>query len=71
MLFYLYWAQGSYYAGLSILGSSFNNFYIPSRIYLIDILAFQSSSSFKILKQTVPEYIIFILLISKYPMDKY
>ena len=32
-----------------------NIFYIPSNIYLTDNEDFQSSSSFKILKQTVPD----------------
>jgi len=47
--------HGSNYAGLAIFGSSFNNFYMPSNICLIDIDDFQSSSSFKMDKHTVPE----------------
>jgi hypothetical protein len=52
---YLYKAQGSYWAGLFMLGSSLKSFWIPSKRVLIEIFGFQSSSSFKILKQTVPE----------------
>ncbi len=38
-----------------MFGSSFKSFYIPSNIYFIEIEDFQSSSSFNILKQTVPD----------------
>lgn len=38
-----------------MFGSSLRSFWIPNTIVFIEMLGFQSSSSFKILKQTVPE----------------
>ena len=52
---YLYNMQGSNWAGEEILGSSLSSFWIPSRIYFTLIEDFQSSSSFRIDRQTVPD----------------
>ena len=75
---HLYMTQGSYCAGLWIFGSSFKSFWMPVRICFTDMDDFQSSSSFRILRQTVPDgYIlgwgitglnwpIYLLIIKKY-----
>lgn len=54
-LFVLYSCKGSCWAGLSIFGSSFNSFWTPNKICLTVIFAFQSYSSFRIDKHTVPD----------------
>lgn len=54
-LLFLYKLKGYCWAGLSMFGSSLSNFWTPSKICLTVMWGFQSSSSFKIDKQTVPE----------------
>ena len=58
-LLFLYKFNGSCCAGLSIFGSSFNNFWIPNSICFTVMCGFQSYSSFKIDRQTVPEGYMF------------
>lgn len=54
-LLFLYRVRGYCWAGLSMFGSSFKSFWIPNNICLMVMCGFQSSSSFKIDRQTVPE----------------